>query len=451
MHDLLTRLTAAGGPRHPDPRRASPALRLREPPHFPPEYERLFRARKLPSFALPMLQQSATKRKQPFGQQAAGQASASVEVVPVDSRRRWRQFLRLPLRLYQNDPCWVAPLEREERAMLDRRHPFFLHGEAALFLALRGGRPVGRIVASDDPRYNAQRDENLGCFGRFECIDDPGVAHALLDTAADWLRQRGRDRVRGPVNYSSNYTIGLLIDGFNTPPRIMMSHNPPYYARLLESWGLEKAKDLYAWWFDGKSPRLERWQQRVDRLAARGGVRVRPVRMNDFDAEMARCLTVYNRMLAEHWGFVRMTDEEFQHMAQAMRRIADPGLVLIAEIDDEPVGFSLTLPDWNEALGHIRGRLTRFGLPIPAARLLYHARRIQTARMAVLGVDDRYRRRGVAELLILNTFRYGKDQLGYTGAELSWTLEDNILINRTIEAVGGQRYKTYRIYERSLV
>jgi len=362
------------------------------------------------------------------------------------------EFVRLPRRLYRDDPAWVMPLERDQREMLDpHRHPFYRHGSAAAWLAFRDGNAVGRILVSDDPRYNEQQGENLGCFGMFECIDDVRVAHELFAAAAGWLANRGRTRIRGPVDFSINYPLGLLVEGFRAPPRIMMNHNPPYYAALLESWGLLKAKDLYAWWFDGESPSLDRWQQRVERLAKRGGITVRPIRMKDFDAEMARCQQVYNRMMSDHWGFVKMTPDEFAHMAATMRPMVIPGLVLMAEIGGEPVGFSLTLPDWNEALEKIDGRLTRWGLPIPLAKLLYHSRRIKTGRMAVLGVDQRFRRRGVAELLILNTFRFGKHTLGYTGAELSWTLEDNTLINRTIEAVGGRRYKTYRVFERSLV
>jgi len=373
-----------------------------------------------------------------------------VRIQAVDSKKWLRAFLRLPHRIYKDDAVWVAPLEREERAMLDRRHPFFQHGDAQAFVAIRDGQVVGRIVASDDPRYNQQRKENLGCFGRFESIDDQGVAHALLDAAADWLRGRGRDQMRGPVDFSTNYTVGLLVDGFETRPRVMMNHHPRYYGRLLESWGLAKEKDLYAWWFDGESPKLEKWRTRVERLAGRYGVNVRTVRMDDFDAEMERCRQVYNRMLDEHWGFVRMTEAEFDDMAKTLKRVAVPELVRIAEIGGEPVGFALTLPDLNEALAHIDGRLTRWGLPIPLAKLLYYARKIQTARMAVLGVDERYRRRGVAELLILETFQFGRTQLGYTGAELSWTLEDNTMVNRTIEAVGGERYKTYRVFSSPL-
>ncbi len=361
------------------------------------------------------------------------------------------RFVKLPWRIYQYDPHWVPPLQLDVKEFLDRRkHPFYLHGEATQFIAVRGGETLGRILVSDDPLCNQLHRENLGCFGMFECLDDQAAADALLGAAADWLRRRGRTTIRGPIDYSMNYPCGLLVEGFDTPPRIMMNHNRRYYARLLESWGLRKAKDLFAWWFVDPNDLAGKWQARADRLARRGEIKIRPFRTDDFVAEVGRCQAIYNEAMGELWGFAKLSEAEFEYFAKRLSRLAMADQVLLAEVRGRPVGFSVTLPDINEAIRPLNGRLTRFGLPIGLLRFMRRKKRITTARMVVLNVLKEYRRRGVVELLILGTLNYGKNVIGYTGAELGWTLEDNEAVNRTIEAVGGRRYKTYRVYEKSL-
>jgi len=379
----------------------------------------------------------------------AGQDAA--EVREVTTRRDLDQFVKLPWRIYAGDPQWVPPLLVEVKEFLNRtRHPFYLHGDAAQFLALRGNAAVGRILVSDDPNFNKTHRTNLGCFGLFECVDDPPVAQALLDAAAAWLRARGRTAILGPIDYSLNYPCGLLVEGFDTPPRIMMNHHPPYYGPLLESCGLAKAKDLYSWWFADPYDMVSCWRRRAEWLSRRGRLTVRPFRRRDFEADVERARDVYCSAYEENWGFVRLTDAEFRYLAHQLARIAVPELVLLAEADGKSVGFSITLPDINEAIRPLDGRLTTWGLPIGLFRLLVRRPKIKTARMLVLVVLEGYRRRGVSELLILHTLDYGKNVLGFTAAELGWTLEDNDLINRTIEAVGGQRYKTYRIYQKDI-
>ncbi len=382
---------------------------------------------------------------------AAETAMAPVKIRQVRSARDRDAFVRFAWRIYQGDPQWVPPLLIERKDFINQKlHPFYKHGFAAQFIAYRDGEPVGRIQASDDPHYNAEHGSNVGCFGLFESIDDEEVANSLLTTAADWLRRRGRTQIMGPIDYSTNYACGLLVDGYDTPPRIMMNHNPPYYAGLLESWGLSKAKDLYSWWFDDSCDVLAAWREKAERLAARRRFVIRPFRLDDFQAEIERCKAVYNAAWERNWGFVKMTDEEFAYLAKHLRQLALPELLLLAEVDGQPVGFSMTLPDLNEAIRPLDGRLFRWGLPIGLFRLFRNQRRIRTARLLTLGVLEGFRRRGITELLILRTLDYGKNVAHYTGAELGWTLEDNELINRTILAVGGRRYKTYRIYERPL-
>jgi GNAT superfamily N-acetyltransferase len=230
-----------------------------------------------------------------------------------------------------------------------------------------------------------------------------------------------------------------------------MNHNPPYYAPLLESWGLAKIKDLYAWWFTDPRDMIATWRPRAERLAQRGGVTIRPFRLKDFEAEVQRCTDVYNATIGENWGMVKLADAEFRFLAKRIAQLANPQQVLLAEVAGKTVGFSITLPDINEATGPLNGRLTTCGVPIGLARFLYRLPRVKSARMIVLGLLEGYRRRGIAELLILKTLDYGKNVIGYTGAELSWTLEDNRSVNRTVEAVGAKHYKTYRIYEKSIV
>jgi GNAT superfamily N-acetyltransferase len=378
-------------------------------------------------------------------------AECAVEIRPALTRLERRRFLEFPWQIYANDPMWIPPLLLERRSFIDpRRHPFYQHGAAVPLVAYRGGQPVGRILASDDPLYNAHHTDNAGCFGMFESVDEPAVAAALLDAAGEWLASRGRSRMMGPIDYSMNYSCGLLVEGFDSPPRVMMNHNPAYYGRLLESCGLTKAKDLYAWWFFAHENHVDRLRPRVERAAARYGVAVRPLRRDDMPAEILRCRAIYNEAWKDNWGDVPMTLAEFEHMAKYLSRLAVPDLLLIAEVHGRAVAFSLTLPDFNEAARRLNGRLFSYGLPIGLLRFWRSLKQVKTARLLALGVIPEFRHKGIAELLIQRTFDYGTQVMGYTGAELSWTLEDNVLINRTIEAVGGRRYKTYRIYERTI-
>ena len=372
---------------------------------------------------------------------------ATIEVLPARNRQERNDFIQFPWRIYENDPAWVPPLILERKAFLDRkRHPFYRHGDAALFLAQRNGEIVGRIMASDDPNYNAFHRSNVGCFGLFESIDDVDVAAALLDRAVDWLRRRGRSEIMGPIDYSTNYVCGLLIDGFQHPPTVLTAHNPPYYARLIEACGFEKVKDWYAWWFDPDNAPVSRLRRLVDARARKTSVKIRPIDLRRPTDESHRLSSVFNEAWKNNWGFVPFTEAEAQHMATEIRPIIDPRMTLIAEVDNAPVAFVICVPDINVALQRMNGRLTRFGLPIGLIKLLYYRRKIRTARFIALGVVEKYRRAGIAERLVLQVMEEGASR-GIRG-ELSMTLEDNTMINRFIEAVGASKYKTYRIYRR---
>ena len=360
-------------------------------------------------------------------------------------------FIRFPWRIYANDSAWVPPLIIERKAFFDRNsHPFYEHGDAALFLARQNGEVVGRIMASDDPNYNAVHKSNVGCFGQFDCVNNSNVATALFDAAESWLRQKGRLEILGPIDYSTNYVCGLLIDGFQYPPTILTAHNPPYYAELIEGRGFGKIMDLYAWWFSDATKAAARLRKLATRLQPRIRFTIRPGNLRDLPSESARLRRIYNDAWRDNWGYVPFTEAEFAHMAKEMKPLLRPELTAIAEVEGEEVGFILGLPDINAALQKINGKLAPFGIPIGLIRLLYEKGRLRRARLIAMGVRPEFRQQGVAEMLVLRIIEEAMLKLGFKG-ELSMTLENNIMINRFLEAIGSRRYKTYRIYRKSLV
>ena len=369
-----------------------------------------------------------------------------MRVDATKGRADLRAFLRLPWRIYRDDPNWVPPLLVEQRKLLNRRrHPFHRHADVRYFLARRGERVVGRIAAIVNHRHVEFHGESVGFFGFFECEDDPAAALALVARAGDWLRERGMTAMRGPMNFSTNEECGLLVDGFDSPPMIMMTHNPAYYERLLEGAGLRKAKDLFAYLLaEIREP--DRLLRGVARLARRSEATVRPIRMKELKREVERIREVYNSAWERNWGFVPMTEAEFDEMAKQMKQIVDPELCLIAEIDGAPAGFVLALPDFNQAIRHANGRL----LPLGLFRLLWHARRIDQVRVITLGVKPAYRRHGLDAMMMLRCYQRALE-LGYRRSEASWILEDNLPMRRIMDRLGWRVYKTYRIYEQPLI
>jgi GNAT superfamily N-acetyltransferase len=374
----------------------------------------------------------------------------NIEVSEVTSRRDREAFIKFQWQIYENDPAWVPPLIIERKRFLDRkRHPFYRHGDAALFLARKNGKIAGRIMASDDPNYNLLHQTNVGCFGLFECIDDEAVAAALFNAASSWLRKKGRTEMMGPIDYSTNYVCGLLIDGFRFPPTILTAHNPPYYRELIENCGFTKAKDWYAWWFADPSKAAMHLRRLATRLNTRWPVTIRPANLKYLRDEGRRLRQIFNQAWEKNWGFVPFTEAEIEFMTEELRSLIVPEFAWIAEIGNKPVGFTLCLPDINVVLRELNGRLTRFGLPIGLIKLLVYKNRIQKGRLMALGVVEKYRRAGIAEMLVLRVIEETMIKRGMTG-ELSMTLEDNYMINRFLEAIGAERYKTFRIYAKSI-
>ena len=380
---------------------------------------------------------------------AAPSAAGGVTVTEIPRGASMKPFIDFAWTVNATDPQWVPHLRMAIEPVLDRdKHPFHKHADVAYFLAHRNGQVAGRIAATVNHQYNQFHNDTLGFFGFFECVDDAAVARALLDAAAGWLRGRGRDRMRGPMNFSTNDEFsspGVLVNGFDSPPTVMMSHNPPYYGGLMDAAGMEKAKDLVAYWIPDRIP--ERLRNAMERLSQRAGVTIRSVRMKDLKAEVGRVQEVYNAAWSRNWGFVPMTEAEFHHMAREIRPVVDPDLVLLAEkADGEPIGFLLALPDLNRAFRHLPdGRLLPFGV----FKFLWHKRKIRTARLLTLGLKPGYQHLGLGAAMYTRLLQIGVAK-GYTGAEGSWILEDNHEMCTALEKLGADQYKRYRVYDRVL-
>jgi len=377
-----------------------------------------------------------------------------MKIIEVKTSHERKQFIGLPWKLYCHDPNWVPPLRKDIEGRLNPKiHPFYRHGWVRSFLAIDSrGNALGRIMAMDDPRFNQENNSNQGVFGFFESIDDTRVSDALFDSVAQVLKERGRDFLFGPVEYSTNYECGLLIDGFGSSPKVMMPYNPPYYLRLFEHWGLKKNRDLYSWWFDDSINLGKSWMPILERMKQRHPINIRPFSIRNFERDLKKCMEVYDSARKDWWwSCVTLTEEEIKYLADTLRLIAHEKHVLLAEDQGTPVGFAITIPDLNEAIKPMNGSLSWFGIPyLGLLRLRYRLNRVKGARMMVLCVLPQYRRSGVAERLIYDTLDYGKNCLHYTNAELGWTDEMNDKINRTLERVGAVRCKTYRVFEKSL-
>jgi GNAT superfamily N-acetyltransferase len=380
----------------------------------------------------------------------AGLPVNGISIQPVRTAGERDQFIAFQQKLYADNPFFVPPIAAERRDFLDpRKNPFLSHTELSLFLAKRGEEVVGRAAAINDPQYNQFHNTETGFFGMFESIDDQSVAGALLDAASAWVRGRGMKQLLGPVNFSFNHDCGVLLNRFDQSPTMMMAYNPPYYPQLLEANGMVKAKDLWSFELSTSVAPSEKVVRIAEKLRARESVRIRCLRLDCLSEEVSRIKTVYNAMREKNWGFVPMSDDEFDFLAARLRLLVQirPELFLIAEIRGEPVAFSLTVPDSNMAIKAAQGRLTRFGLPLGLARMLWAARSIDRLRVLLFGIKPGYRRRGLHALLYLDTLHAAR-RLGYNIAEIGWISEDDHLLNRAIESMGAQRYKTYRLYER---
>lgn len=373
---------------------------------------------------------------------------SGVEVRAVGSRKDLDRFIKLPWRLYRGAERWVPPLISERRRHLDRsKNPFFEHAEAEYFLAWRDGEVVGRISAHVDHRLNEVQGEDWGLFGFFESEDDPEVAAALLSAAEGWLRERGLSRMLGPFDFTTNHECGLLVEGFERPPQILEFWHHPYLGPLLEGQGLSKAMDLLKWelHISDREKVLPIVFELAEKLEPEHGITVRHMRKRDFEAEIRAFKEVYNSAWEQNWGFVPLTENELRHYAKELKPILDENWAMIAEKDGEVVGAALTLPDFNQVLKRLNGRLLPFGwLTALRAR-----REIDAVRVLALGVKPEYQHTGVAAAFYVEHFNMAAST-PQTGGEMGWILETNEAMNRGMEAMGGRIVKRYRVYEKGI-
>ncbi|MET0683906.1 MAG: hypothetical protein ABW060_01265 [Solirubrobacteraceae bacterium] len=370
----------------------------------------------------------------------------SLEIRPVHSTGDLRRFIGLPYRLYRDEPNWVAPLRFERRQFLDRRkNPFFEHGRAEYFLALRDGRVVGRVSAQVDDNFQAFQENSWGWFGFFECENDPEAAAALLERADQWLRGQGCDRMVGPADFTTNDECGVLLEGHDRTPLILSPWTHRYYPELLEGAGMAKAMDLLMWELhisgrDKVNPVI--WKL-ADQVEERHGVIVRPFRKKDIEAEIGRFMEVYNSAWEKNWGFVPLTEREVRHYAGQLKPFLDENWAYVAEKDGETVGAALTLPDYNQVLLHLHGRV----LPLGWAKFLWYRRKIDRVRVFALGVKPDWQHTGVAAKFYERHFD-AATRTPQTHGEMGWILETNKNMNKAMEAMGGKVVRRFRLYER---
>ncbi len=372
-----------------------------------------------------------------------------LRIEPVEGRG-FREFVELPFRLYEGDPLWVAPVRSMQRGMLDpsRGHPFHQHGETACFLARESsGKPVGRICAIVNRAHNEFHHDRTGFFGFLEAVDDQEVFDALLETASAWLRARGMDTVRGPMNFSTNEEIGTLVDGFDRRPVLMMTYNPPYHGMRIEAAGFAKSKDVLAYLLEKDTIRWDRMRRLAGLVERRTGAEVRTVRRKHLYEDVLTLMDIYNECWSANWGFVPMTDAEFRQMAKDLSLMLVEDLAPVVYENGRAVAFAVGLLDANAAFHASRGSLlgTFLRLKVPPFRI-----RIDGVRVILLAVRERWRGCGLESLIISRMIETGF-RMGVTWSELSWVLEDNHALRTILEdEMNTAVYKTYRIYDKTL-
>ena len=381
-----------------------------------------------------------------------GLASRNISLEAIADKPGLRRFIALTRDLYAGDPSWVQPLTFERLDHLDQaKNPFMRAIEVRYWLARRDGIPVGRISAQVNRRHLERHRDATGHFGFLEAVDDPEVFAALMDTAEAWLRERGMARIAGPFNLSINDESGLLVEGFDTPPSMMMGHALPYYGQRLEALGYAKAKDLIAYDVDATVPWPEATQRLIARVERMPGLRIRPLDMRRYRDEIRTIVRIFNDAWADNWGFIPFGEDEAAYLAKSIRPLVDADSFAIGELDGEPVGMTVTLPNLNEAIAGLDGRLLPFGW----FRLLWRlkVKGLRSGRMPLMGIAKRLQgtTKGAAIALgMIERIRRHYDKLGYRHGELSWILEDNRSVQAVIEAIAAVPYKRYRVYEKAL-
>jgi len=374
----------------------------------------------------------------------------SLEIIHADSKKEQQKFIDLEWKLNRSVPNWISPLRIERKKILSAsKNPFFQHARMQLFLALKDNTPCGRIAAIINENHNAFHNEQVGFWGFFQCINDQQVADALFQKAAVWIRSQGMVRMYGPLNPSTNDEAGLLIDGFDSPPYVLMPHNPENYTKLVDKAGNKKAMDLYAWHVNAamaKESITDKMLRVSEKIKKKYDLRLSNFRVKNLEHDIRIIQEIYNNAWSDNWGFVPLTDAEIDHIAQSLKQLAREELLLVAYMNEEPIGFSITLPNINAVLAKIpNGRLFPSGI----IKLITGIPKIKSVRVLILGVKKKYQFMGLGSIFYIETIRRALD-MGIVEGEMSWILENNLTMNRAIEAVGSKIYKTYRIYSYDL-
>lgn len=372
---------------------------------------------------------------------------SSIIVKRVESKSDLMKFIKLQWKILGNDTNWVPPLIMDRKKLLDRKNnPFYQHAEAEFFIAEKDGEPVGRIAAITNELHIKYHNDNAGFFGFFDSINDQSVANALFNSAKDWLKQKGVSIMRGPANPSSNDEYGMLYEGFEDQPRLLMPYNPQYYNTLCEDYGFVKAKDLFAYKLESKQVLASEKVKRVAEIAQkRAGLKISSLNLKDFKNELNKVKKVYNKAWAPNWGFVPLTDPEIDWMAKDLKPLAEPSLVLFGEIKGEIIGFALTMLDYNFIFKNMNGKLFPFGF----IKLFTQKKRIPWARIITLGIVPEYQKKGLDAVFYWEILQRA-NKLGIHLGEASWILEDNDMMNRGAEALNASVYKKYRIWDYKL-
>ncbi|MEX2479124.1 MAG: hypothetical protein WD357_11855 [Gracilimonas sp.] len=366
----------------------------------------------------------------------------------VSTKEEKKRFTNFIYPFYKNEKHWVPPLRMDQKKLVDTdKNPFFNNAEIAMFIAEKDGKDVGRIAAIIDHRYNNFHDSKTGHFGFFECINDQHTANLLFRVATDWLRDKGMKKVMGPASPGMMDTIGVLIDGFDKDPYILMPYNFPYYDELIQNAGLSKEMDMYAYMVDTETVNVERMERAMNIVKHRlSDLEIRPVNLKNMKSEIKIIKEIYNQAWKNNWGFIPLSDEEFEALGKDLKMIIDPDFAHIAEIKGEPVAFSVGLPNINEILKDMNGKLFPFGF----IKLLWKKRKLNSLRTALMGVLPEYRGKGIDALLHQRSIRNGLEGENKTISELSWILETNTEMIRVAERIGAKHDKSYRMYSKEL-
>lgn len=361
------------------------------------------------------------------------------------------RFIKFPWEIYKGDDKWVPPLIYDVRKNLDeKKNPFYKHAKSQLFLALDGKTIVGRIAAIINDNHNFKYKDKTGFIGYFECVNSKEVSSLLFEAAKEWLKQNGMNTMRGPINLSINDEVGLLVNGFDKSPVLLMTYNPEYYVNLFENYGFSKAKDFYAYIFTQEDARLNpKSMDKLERVGQivlkRENIKIRKIVLKNLPDELLKVMKIYNEAWVDNWGSVQMTEDEFRFVASSLKPLVDEDIVYFAEVEGEAVGFSLSLPDFNQIFKKLNGRLFPFG----AIKILTGKKKINFIRVMIMGVIPKYQKKGIEAVFINDTIKTGMNK-GYDGAEISWVLEDNIPMVQTAVNLGAKIYKTYRVFDKQI-